>query len=827
MGASKPSRLRPSILLAAALLLACSLGRAATQPVDLDALPANAAESLCSTTVLSPFPVSIENKVTNRTNGDAFTFDWPSAGPGGFRSSVAPGTTGGVGATWVWSTDQSLYGFTGNSCPTDACFTQTSGPDSLSGFCSDACLADGTTVTVRKNGTGGIDLSWTGGSGTFTVYRGSTKIGVVAPANSVGTTSTFVFTDNPPTTSNAFYVVRGTDCTSRKACSTNADCSAPTEGTCVSRGPFGVPGRSLLANDVTVSAASLTSSLITFFSPPQRVFLADSSSSAGGVAETLTNLSSSPITVTIPAFPPGCCPASEAHPHQIRCGDACIDYLSDPNNCGACGNVCGDGSCCANGACISICGEGQTLCGGECVYLGSDDHNCGECGQSCGESSCCSDGSCHSLCGEGTILCGSSCVDPNTDNQNCGSCGNDCGYYGCCQSGECQEECGGDDVAAAPASPSTCPDTPSGTPGGCPESPFPAPDVDEAPVCQTAASSSTIPVGGFIRTCLVGGPLFKEFPTEIVVCGDSLPGVEGPCNGATSHVTTGTFNRLMPHPTLVPGNAFVTPFIVHVINDASGDGVLEPGESGGLLIEILNAGSMPITGITGTLAAPAVDLSNDGVSNPVGLTIGASAATFGSLPGLPQAVDCTAPKPDSAVNAAVFPITVPPTHPGDTSHPLVLTVHGTVGGNPFTQEVPLALGIGDNCNPLVNSGDFDGVDGLLTPMAKLVPEGDTVLFPSKAFNAGETRPLKLRVGCGGVNVTASMINPPRIVGISEATRGPIDLPGSAGFSYVPNDLLSGPHWQFNLDTEPLGTGTFTLTIEIGGRKNYVTGFVLR
>src|SRR5262245_21018229 len=114
-----PSKSRSYQLLAAfaAMLLSLRIAGAATEPVDLDALPANAAESMCSTNVLNPFPVRIENKVTNRTNGDAFTFEWWSAGPGGFRSSVAPGTTNGVGATWVWTTDQSLFGFTGNSCP--------------------------------------------------------------------------------------------------------------------------------------------------------------------------------------------------------------------------------------------------------------------------------------------------------------------------------------------------------------------------------------------------------------------------------------------------------------------------------------------------------------------------------------------------------------------------------------------------------------------------------------------------------------------------------------------------------------------------------------
>src|SRR5262249_11926161 len=163
----------------------------------------------------------------------------------------------------------------------------------------------------------------------------------------------------------------------------------------------------------------------------------------------------------------------------------------------------------------------------------------------------------------------------------------------------------------------------------------------------------------------------------------------------------------------------------------------------------------------------------------------------------------------------------------------ILTVHGTVGDTAvpggFTMEVPLSLGIADNCDPASPSGDFDALDGLLTPMAKLVPEGEPVPFPTKAFNGGDDRPLQPPVGCGGVNVTAAMIDSPQIVALSEAIRGPIDItslslnaeaPGtSTSFFFVENDLLTGPHWQFNLNTEPLGTGTFTLTIKIGGKKN--------
>src|SRR5260221_830777 len=203
---------------------------------------------------------------------------------------------------------------------------------------------------------------------------------------------------------------RGLEARTPKLRTTNTDCIPPADGTCISRGPFGVPGRSLFATDVTVSAASLSSSLITFFSPPTEVFRATSAANAGGVTETFTNSSGSDVTVTNPGYPPGCCPASEDS-HQLRCGDACVFYLSDPNNCGACGNVCGPRFTCSNGDCEPVCNEGQALCEGQCVTLSSDDGNCGSCGNACGEGTCCVSGECSPPCAAGRGLCDGECVD--------------------------------------------------------------------------------------------------------------------------------------------------------------------------------------------------------------------------------------------------------------------------------------------------------------------------------------------------------------------------------------------------------------------------------
>jgi len=152
--------------------------------------------------------------------------------------------------------------------------------------------------------------------------------------------------------------------------------------------------------------------------------------------------------------------------------------------------------------------------------------------------------------------------------------------------------------------------------------------------------------------------------------------------------------------------------------------------------------------------------------------------------------------------------------------------------------VPIVLGIADSCDPAANTRDFDGIDGLSTPMAKLVPAGDPVPFPTKAFSAGNTRPLKMRVLCGDASLSDSTVDPPEIVGLSEATRGALDIhalnlnqddtnnPNDPFFRFN-NSLQGGGQWAYSMRTALIGTGTFTLTIRIAGRKDYVTGFVLQ
>jgi hypothetical protein len=137
------------------------------------------------------------------------------------------------------------------------------------------------------------------------------------------------------------------------------------------------------------------------------------------------------------------------------CGPTCANLQTDSLNCGACGVVCAPGETCQQGACAATttnapalgCDAGLTDCGGSCVDLTSDNNNCGACGNACGEGMYCNSfGECDPsggggtittpVCAEGLTYCGGACVDLGSDPNNCGGCGAGCeGGGGTCVGG--------------------------------------------------------------------------------------------------------------------------------------------------------------------------------------------------------------------------------------------------------------------------------------------------------------------------------------------------------------------------------------------------------
>src|SRR5690606_20529818 len=61
----------------------------------------------------------------------------------------------------------------------------------------------------------------------------------------------------------------------------------------------------------------------------------------------------------------GSCQMVESPDGRVAyCDGVCVDLVTDPNHCGACGNVCEDDAICVNGECG--CGDGERSCGEEC-----------------------------------------------------------------------------------------------------------------------------------------------------------------------------------------------------------------------------------------------------------------------------------------------------------------------------------------------------------------------------------------------------------------------------------------------------------------------------
>ena len=161
------------------------------------------------------------------------------------------------------------------------------------------------------------------------------------------------------------------------------------------------------------------------------------------------------------------CVASECPYPRASCGvgqadgDLCpVDLLTDRNNCGECGNVCPTfppltlTSTCVGGVCEPECVSAETNqnCNGliedGCeTNVKEDPNNCGACGNVCPDGVNCHDGICG--CPPGQVECSGRCRDLMTDDTNCGACGVRCRLLGSrppnttygCVAGKCDFKC--------------------------------------------------------------------------------------------------------------------------------------------------------------------------------------------------------------------------------------------------------------------------------------------------------------------------------------------------------------------------------------------------
>lgn len=194
-------------------------------------------------------------------------------------------------------------------------------------------------------------------------------------------------------------------------------------------------------------------------------------------------------------------------------GNRCIDYFSDPANCGACGNICASGQICVNrmcmattglpdagpidaagprpdapvtGSCSPACGADFQCCGSTCVARdgsgGTSDpsfSNCGACGRACdadtanrcarfGTMTTCMCGSgpaCDSRLGETCVLGTSGDYEclRNDIPENCGSPPVMCNTGESCEGGMCVcgtlgRSCGAGETCVSSGGTSTCRD---------------------------------------------------------------------------------------------------------------------------------------------------------------------------------------------------------------------------------------------------------------------------------------------------------------------------------------------------------------------------------
>ncbi|ACY14082.1 cadherin-like beta sandwich domain-containing protein [Haliangium ochraceum] len=153
----------------------------------------------------------------------------------------------------------------------------------------------------------------------------------------------------------------------------------------------------------------------------------------------------------------GFCRAS-CQPGFVECNGVCIDPNTDNTFCGASdcesgevGTVCGPGERCdGQGNCAASCASGFLRCGDRCIDPLTDERQCSvvaNCsGVTCDVSDVCVLGQCEAGCSPGEVQCGAECIDPNTDARYCGAAAD------CVDSGtECPPEapvCNGEGVCA-------------------------------------------------------------------------------------------------------------------------------------------------------------------------------------------------------------------------------------------------------------------------------------------------------------------------------------------------------------------------------------------
>jgi len=175
---------------------------------------------------------------------------------------------------------------------------------------------------------------------------------------------------------------------------------------------------------------------------------------------------------------------------------------------------------------------------------------------------------------------------------------------------------------------------------------------------------------------------------------------------------------------------------------------------------------------------------------------------------------------------------VPEEQEPNVARPLHLTIEGNNVG-PVTFEMPIIIGIGENCDPAELDGEsYDGVEGFLTPLdVRLVPQGNPVNYSDAVLNGGSNVPLKVRLKCGELTLTPDEIDPkPEIVSIVHETQGAQPIESiNANNNANPDDPFfdcGETRCEFGLRTVDLPLGTYVIGVRMADSRVFEAGFTL-
>ncbi len=561
---------------------------------------------------------------------------------------------------------------------------------------------------------------------------------------------------------------------------------------------------------------------------------------------------------------------------QEYCNSVCVDTLTDVGNCGGCNNACAFDEFCDNGVCADICpGATSEFCDGmSCADLLTDPLNCGACGNVCDANSICTGGECVECRPPLQTNCNNECVNIHTDPFNCGECGFVCDFSDCPSTGTgtCSM---GSSCVCDPAEPSaveysfspvfepyeeiipmpaerlskrkfarslpTFPDpvpqlsapVASAHPRGAgrerpglsrteelsekpryertldaAESAARGSQLVVAPVCGVPPISVEIADGESFTLCQEGSRIGREiFTTATVMMGDETIG-QGPC-ALIVPATEDTIGEFEASPVSV------------VIIDESGDSLLQSGETAEARIEVLNLG-------TGALLNPVATMSCDPDGfNPEAMTFLEDTRTFDDFPALDEPADCTTtPVFEPKTSNGTFMFTVPEAQEGDVGRVCNLNIQGDGPSGLISADMPFVLGIADNCDiNNLSETPHDGIEGWFAPLSvDLLPTSYAFNTAASPQSQSSNAPLKLRLKCGGVTLSADQIPvPPQIVAIRHVNFGDqplVNIKDSPSNPDDPNYDCKENLCEFGLKLSGFPLGTIVVTTQMGDSRRF-------